>query len=163
MARAINDAGLNLVREFEGFRAMAYRCPAGVWTIGYGHTARVKPGDAVTLEQAEQLLRKDLDRAGAEVERLITIPLNDNQYAALVSFTFNVGAANLKNSTLRKKLNAGDFDSIPSEMCRWVRATDPHTGRKRTLAGLLRRRTAEGILWLTGNEGMPQQVESVDA
>jgi len=163
MARSVNDAGLNLVRESEGFRGDAYRCPAGVWTIGYGHTDGVQPGQRVTREEAEQLLREDLDGSAAHVERLITVALNDNQFAALVSFTFNVGEGNLESSTLWRKLNGGDHDSVPSEMSRWVKATDPNTGQKRTLPGLVRRRAAEGVLWLTPDDGMPQRVESVDA
>lgn len=165
MARKVNKAGFDLVRHFEGFYTKAYTCPAGVWTIGYGHTKGVKRGDTVTLDEAEQLLEADLDAAGAEVERLVRVPLKDNQYAALVSFVFNVGSGSLAASTLRKKLNAENYDDVPVELARWVKATDPKTGQKRTLAGLVRRRAAEGELWLSAEQGkfvnssaMPQAV-----
>jgi len=165
MARKINTAGLDLVKQYEGFYANAYKCPAGVWTIGYGHTGGVKKGDTVTPEEAERMLEEDLAGAGAAVERLITVPLKDNQFAALVSFTFNLGEGSLAGSTLRKKLNAGNYDDVPVEMAKWVKATDPKTGEKRTLAGLVRRRAAEGELWLSADKsrfvnspGMPQAV-----
>ena len=165
MARKINKDGMDLVKQFESFSPSAYKCPAGVWTIGYGHTAGVKPGDKVAVEEAEQLLEKDLDTAGAAVERLIQVPLKDGQYAALVSFVFNLGAPSLAASTLRKKLNAGNYDDVPVEMARWVKAVDPKTGKPRPLAGLVRRRAAEGALWLSADKSkfvntsaMPQAV-----
>ncbi len=165
MAKKINKAGMDLVKHFEGFYANAYTCPAGVWTIGYGHTKGVKKGDTVTLDQAEQLLEEDLAGAGTAVERLVKVPLKDNQYAALVSFVFNLGAGSLGSSTLLKKLNAGNYDDVPAEMAKWVKATDPKTKEKRTLAGLVRRRAAEGELWLSADKskfvntsGMPQAV-----
>lgn len=168
MPRAINQAGLELVKEMEGFRADAYVCPAGVWTIGYGHTDGVQRGQHVTREEAEELLRRDLEGAAASVERLITVPLTDNQFAALVSFTFNVGENNLRNSTLRRKLNAGQYDAAPAQLSLWVKATDPATGQKKTLPGLVRRRSAEGQLWLRADEAsdagssgaMPHRVEA---
>jgi lysozyme len=165
MARKINKAGIDLVKSFEGFYAGAYVCPAGVWTIGYGHTKGVKKGDKVTLDEAEALLDADLAEAAAEVARLVTVPLKDNQFAALASFVFNLGASSLKSSTLLKKLNAGNYDDVPAEMSRWVKATDPKTGQKRALAGLVRRRAAEGELWLAAEKSkfvntnaMPQLV-----
>ncbi len=169
MARNINKPGVDLVKEMEGFYPDAYRCPAGVWTIGYGHTAGVSPGQKVTKQQAEQLLREDLDGSAAAVERLISVPLTDNQFAALVSFTFNVGEGNLATSTLRRKLNTGDYNAVPSQLSVWVMATDPATGKKRPLNGLVRRRAAEGQLWLKPEgaavadaERMPQKVEGVE-
>ncbi len=168
MPRPVNDAGLDLVRTFEGLRTEAYRCPAGVWTIGYGHTGDVQPGRRISAEQAEQLLRDDLAACGEQVEGLISVPLSDCQYAALVSFVFNAGVGALRGSTLRRRLNAGDYDCVPSELAKWVKATDPSTGRKVSLAGLVRRRAAEGELWLreTGDDAfraspdMPQRVEA---
>ena len=165
MARKVNKAGFDLVKHFEGFYADAYVCPAGVWTIGYGHTGGVKKGDKVTLDEAEALLEKDLNASGADVNRLVKVSLKDNQYAALVSFVFNLGAGSLASSTLLKKLNAGNYDDVPSEMARWVKAKDPKTGEKKTLAGLVRRRAAEGELWLSAEKdtfvhsfAMPQAV-----
>lgn len=168
MSRPVNDAGLDLVRRFEGLRTEAYRCPAGVWTIGYGHTGDVGPGQVITAKQAERLLRDDLAACGEQVQRLIEVPLTDCQFAALVSFVFNAGAGALRGSTLRRRLNQGDHECVPTELAKWVKATDPRTGQKVSLPGLVRRRAAEGELWL-GDEAtdpfraspdMPQRVEA---
>lgn len=164
MARAINQEALDLVKSFEGFRKDAYLCPAKVWTIGYGHTGSVKRGQKISRKAAEDLLREDLSAAAASVEKYVWVELTDNQFGALASFTFNLGAGNLKRSTLRRKLNAGDFDSVPSELARWVKA-----GGK-TMSGLVRRRAAEGALFLLADgethsrsmPPMPQSVSSVD-
>src|SRR5512142_1052954 len=109
MTREVNQAGLDLVKQCEGLRTEAYRCPAGVWTIGYGHTHGVVPDMKVTADEAEDLLRKDLLEAGEQVERSVRAPLTDNQFSALVSFVFNVGVGNLESSTLLHRLNAGDY------------------------------------------------------
>lgn len=172
MSRTINKRGLDLVKIFEGFYAEAYLCPAGVWTIGYGHTRGVRQGMTITEEEAEATLLQDLAEAAEDVERLISVRLTENQFAAIVSFTFNVGAGNLQESTLRRKINTGNYDDVPSELNRWVKATDPVSGKKRTLRGLVRRRAAEGDLWLTPDEAaeteeggllMPQRVDNVDS
>ena len=171
MTRQINQEGLELVKHFEGLRTQAYRCPAGVWTIGYGHTDGVKPGMNITEEEAEEKLRQDLAEAGEQVERLVRVPLTENQFSSLVSFVFNAGAGNLQISTLLRRLNAGDYDAVPSELAKWVKATDPKTGKKVTLSGLVKRRAAEGELWLrTGSDDpfvnspdMPQSVHADEA
>ncbi|HBA52895.1 MAG TPA: lysozyme [Syntrophorhabdus aromaticivorans] len=171
MARQVSQEGLELVKKYEGLRTQAYRCPAGVWTIGYGHTEGVKPDTEVTAERAEELLNQDLTQAGAQVERLVHVPLTDNQFSALTSFVFNVGAGNLESSTLLRRLNAGDYDAVPSELAKWVKATDPKTGKKATLAGLVKRRAAEGELWLKtdgddpflNSSDMPQNVHADEA
>ncbi len=155
MARQINRAGLELVKCCEGFRKQAYRCPAGVWTIGYGHTHGVKPGMEVAEEEAEEILNQDLAEAGEHVERLVRVPLTDPQFSALVSFVFNVGAGRLESSTLLLRLNTGDYDAVPSELAKWVKATDPKTGRKVALPGLVRRRAEEGELWLKSDSDDP--------
>jgi hypothetical protein len=116
------------------------------------------------------MLQQDLAGAAQNVERLIAVPLTDNQFAALVSFAFNVGAGNLQASTLRRKLNIGNYEEIPFELNRWVKATDPVSGKKRILRGLVLRRAAEGDLWLTPDEAgetaaalaMPQRIDNVD-
>lgn len=165
--RHINQAGLDLVKEFEGFHSRrfksgpkkgqslpnggvtAYWCPAGVPTIGYGHTKTVIPTDidvkVISPKEAEELLRGDLKNAENAVSNLITVNLNDNEFSALVSFTFNVGAGALKNSTLRKRLNRGDSrTSVANEEFRkWVK------GGGRVLQGLVRRRRAERDLFLS--------------
>jgi lysozyme len=138
---------LELVKQFEGFEPRAYLCPAGVWTVGYGHTRGVTKSSVVTEMEADILLRRDLEAAAREVLMYVRVPLGKYQLAALTSFVFNVGAGNFGKSTLLRKLNAGDYAAVPSEMQRWVKATDPKTGRKRALEGLVRRRAAEAAMW----------------
>ncbi|WP_019866055.1 glycoside hydrolase family protein [Methylovulum miyakonense] len=170
MSRQINEEGLNLVKNFEGLRLDAYRCPAGVWTIGYGHTGGVKPGAKISEDEAEQLLAQDLADSGGKVEKCVKVKLNDNQFAALASFVFNAGIGNLTASTLLKRLNTGDYDCVPSELAKWVKATDPKTGQKISLPGLVKRRAAEGVLWLKidsddpflTSTDMPQSIHADD-
>lgn len=144
MTRQINEAGLSLVKSFEGLFLNAYQDSVGVWTIGWGHTKGVHQGQTITQAQATQFLLDDMAEAEAAVERLVTVPLSGDQFAALVSFTFNLGAGALGGSTLLRKLNAGGYASVPTEMMRW-----DHAGGK-TLAGLTRRRKAEGELFASG-------------
>lgn len=139
----ISASGLNLIKQFEGLRLQSYRCSAHVWTIGYGHTAGVEPGDIITAEQADALLLEDVIEAERSVNRYISAPLTQHQFDALVSFTFNLGSGNLRTSTLLKKLNAGDYPGAAREFLRWVNAG----GKK--LPGLLRRREAEKTLFET--------------
>ncbi len=148
MPRAVIQQGVDLVKHYEGFCADAYRCPAGKLTIGYGHTKGVEPNSHVSKEEAEELLHEDLRDAGAKVEQLITVPLNDYQYAVLASFVFNLGPLALLQSTLRKRLNAGDYASVPDQLKRWTKARVPGKGMVE-LPGLVRRRAAEAELWNT--------------
>ncbi len=93
--------GMNHIKNWEGLRLKAYKCPAGVWTIGYGHTGPdVKPGGTITQAQADALLDKDTDDAESAVNTLVKVPLSQNQFDALVSFVFNTGIGSFKNSTL---------------------------------------------------------------
>ena len=133
--------GVELIRHFEGCRFDAYLCPAGVWTIGYGHTAGVKEGDSIDQEAAEAFLIEDLETFEQAVTRLVEVPLTQQQFDALVSWTFNLGAGNLAESTLLKKLNNYQYAEVPEQMMRWVRA-----GGK-VLDGLVRRRAAEAALF----------------
>lgn len=157
--RQTNQAGVDLIKEFEGFRSEAYLCPADVWTIGYGHTKGVQPGDVVTAEEAEDLLREDLAWAEKAVWAAVEVPLTDDQFAALVSFTFNLGEGALRSSTLLRRLNAGEHEAVPSELMRWNKA-----GGK-VLAGLTRRREAEGALWGSeaAEESEPEPDEEMTA
>lgn len=145
--REVNQAGRDLIMEFEGFRPDAYLCPSGKWTIGFGHTRGVHDGMEITRAEAEEFLAEDIEDAASAVERFITVPLGDNQFAALVSFTFNMGALALLQSTLRRKLNAGDHAAVPAQLRRWTWATHPITREKVELPGLVRRREAEAKLW----------------
>ncbi|SBW14021.1 putative membrane protein [Brucella sp. 10RB9215] len=148
MARRINAAGLSLVKQWEGLRTTAYRDVASVLTIGYGHTSaagapKVTPGMTIGGIEAERILKADLAKFEARVERLVKVPLTDNQFAALVSFDFNTGA--LDKSTLLKKLNKGDYAAVPVELMKWVNAG----GKK--INGLVNRRAAEAGLWAKGD------------
>jgi len=140
--KQIGKAGLDLIKSFEGLKLRAYLCPAKVWTIGFGSTGpHVVPGKSINEAQAEELLKHDLDRFEAAVTRLVTVPLTQNQYDALVSFAFNVGISALERSTLLKRVNAKLFDQARAEFAKWNRAGG------RPLAGLTRRRAAEAALF----------------
>jgi GH24 family phage-related lysozyme (muramidase) len=140
-----NAKGLRLIKAFEGLRLNAYLDAVGVWTIGYGTTQGVQPGMRITEAQAEALLRKDLDRFEAAVNRLVKVPLNEDQFAALVAFTYNVGEGALETSTLLQLLNRRDIGGAADQFLRWDK------GGGRTLAGLTRRRRAERALFLGEN------------
>lgn len=152
-SQKINPAGLNLVKEFEGLHKLlpggkvgAYLDPVNVWTIGYGHTEGVKPGDAITKDKAETFLKQDMEKFEKVVERYVTVPLNSNQFSALVSFTFNVGDGAFNGSTLRKLLNQSKYDAAAEQFTRWVYGTV--NGKRVKLPGLVRRREAERRLFL---------------
>lgn len=141
-----SDAGRAFIGRHEGLRLAAYRDAAGVWTIGYGHTAAAGPpspaaGMTIDAAEADAILSRDLARFEAAVGRLVAVPLTQGQFDALVSFTFNVGEGALARSTLLKKLNAGDAAGAASEFGRWNKAGG------RVLAGLTRRRAEERALF----------------
>lgn len=142
----ISQRGLDLIKAFEGFEATAYLCPANRPTIGYGHTASVTMEDVrkrrtITRGEAEDLLRLDVERAEAAVRTKVTAELNQNQFDALVSFTFNVGTGAFGMSTLRKCLNANDFAGAIRQFPLWCKVRRGATYT--TSAGLKRRREAE--------------------
>ena len=137
----ISEEGVALIRHFEGCSLDAYLCPAGVWTIGYGHTNEVKEGDTIDQEAAEAFLIEDLETFEQAVARLVKVPLTQQQFDALVSFTFNLGAGNLAASTLLRKLNNYQYTEVPEQLMRWVRA-----GGK-VLDGLVKRRAAEAAMF----------------
>lgn len=138
-----NEAGLTLIKRYEGLSLTAYRCPAGVLTVGYGSTGpHVKEGMTVTPGQADALLRKDVRAAEEAVTRMVSIPLTENQFSALVSLVFNIGAGNFRDSTLRARLNAKRYFDAADEFPRWNKAGG------RPLAGLTKRREEERALFL---------------
>jgi lysozyme len=142
----INAEGLNLIKRWEGLRLDAYICPAGVWTIGYGSTGdHVYPGQVITEPEAEELLRKDLWRFEDAVSSKVTVGLTDNEYAALVSFSYNVGCGAFQESTLLRRLNAGEPKPrvFSEELPKWCKANG------QTLQGLLNRRNDEIALALS--------------
>lgn len=145
MARKINQAGLDIIRTFEGLRLDAYVCPGGILTIGYGHTGPdVTPGMRITQEHADKLLLDDIGRFERAVHRMAAVAINENQFSALVSFAFNLGENALRNSTLMRKLIAGDVVGAADEFPRWNKASGI------VLQGLVRRRAAERELFLKG-------------
>jgi len=143
MKMKISDNGIELIKKHEGLRLEAYLCPAGKWTIGYGHTKGVKPGQVVTKEEAERLLREDLIVVENEINRH-NLNINQNQFDALASFVYNVGVGNFRTSTLLKKIKANPNDkTIANEFKRWVYSN----GKK--LPGLVKRREEEAKLYFT--------------
>ena len=149
----IGDKGMALLREYEGYHTrqpdgscLAYLdrlAKPNVWTIGYGLTEGVHEGMRLTAEDAEACLRKELAGHEAAVTRLVTVDLNQHQFDALVSFSYNVGSGALGRSTLLKRLNAGDIEGAAREFHRWNKAGG------RVLEGLVRRRAAEAELYQT--------------
>ncbi len=139
----ISARGLELIKKFEGFSPLAYPCVAGKMTIGYGHV--VLPDEkfpcGVTEKQADELLLKDVAVAEKTVLAFVKTPLNRNQFDALVSFVFNVGARNFALSSLLRAVNDCRFDDCPAEIMRWVYAGGA------MCAGLARRRQAEADLF----------------
>ena len=138
----ISDKGLDLIKRFEGLRLDAYRCPAGIWNIGYGHTGPdVREGLTITPSTAEAFLRSDAGRFGEGVEECAG-PCMQGQFDALVSLAFNLGLSALRSSTLLKLHKLGQHKLAAAEFGRWV-----HAGGKE-LPGLVRRRAAEAALYL---------------
>ncbi len=144
----INEAGLKIIKEAESCRLEAYKCPAGKWTIGWGHTGTgtildVKPGDKITQHQAESILAVDLQRFELGVGMLTrNAKPNSNQFSALVSFAFNVGLDALERSTLLKRFLEGAPNAAAAQFARWIHADG------RVLPGLVKRRAAEAKLFL---------------
>ena len=137
----VSDKAIALIKDFEALKLKAYLCPAKVWTIGYGHTRNVKSGDEISIYQAERYLRADLVQNEQDVNRLVRVPLTQEQYDALVSFVFNVGSRAFSTSTLLKKLNSRDYDGAANEFARWKFA------KGKALPGLERRRLLEKRLF----------------
>lgn len=135
-----NAAGLALIKKFEGCKLQAYLCPAGVPTIGWGHTRDVKLGQRITQHQADVILESDLDVYEENVAELCP-GTNENQFSALVSFAYNLGVTNLGSSTLRKKYLRGDLAGAAAEFGKWVKA------KGQVLPGLVARRAAERALF----------------
>ena len=151
----INEDALNIVKFYEGCRLTAYLCPALILTIGYGSTGKhVTEGLKITQQEAEALLKKDLKRFEEGVKSYLKVPVSHNAYSALVSFTFNVGLGNLKESTLLKLINTNNqFKEAAEEFKKWDKA-----GGK-VLAGLTKRRAAERELFL--NPGRKEKIEAI--
>ncbi len=140
--RDVNQAGIELIKHFEGCFLKPYLCPAGVLTVGYGHTGPdVIKGKSITAKEAEELLKKDLLKFSKAISERVKVSTNDNQFSALVSLTYNIGLGNLYMSTLLKLLNRGDYVGAGNEFLKWNRANG------KVLVGLTKRREAERILY----------------
>lgn len=166
----LSNDGLDLIKSFEGYLkpvndgsgdCVAYLCPAKVPTIGWGCTKGVSLGMRWTRDEAERMLMSELSHHEGRVTRLVTVPIEQEHYDALVSFSYNCGSNALQKSTLLRNLNAGDYDGAEAQFKRWTR------GGGRELRGLVRRRKAEAALFARGTaklmemdaeEPMPQAV-----
>ena len=145
---SVSNKGVDLICEFEGKRLAAYDDGVGVWTIGFGtikypNGVRVKKGDTCTLDQAKEYMRHDLIEFEHTVNSSVKVPLNQNQFDALVSLAYNIGSNAFKSSTLVKKLNAGDYQGAADQFNVWINA-----GGKR-MQGLVNRRDREKLLFLS--------------
>jgi lysozyme len=162
----ISQNGQSLIKSFEGCHTIrkdgmveAYIDPVGVWTIGWGHTATARPGLVISQAKADALFLDDLDTFERAVNKLVKVPLTQNQFDALVSFTYNLGAGALERSTLLKRLNAGDYDAVPDQLMRWNKGRV--NGKLTVLRGLTRRRAAEAALFVAHEA--PVSVGAVEA
>lgn len=145
----INQAALDLIKEFEGLRLLAYQDSVGVWTIGYGTTAAAglgitpRHGMRITQAQAEDYLRQGVEKFADNIRPSITMPVTDNEFGAMVSLAYNIGPGAFRGSTLLRRFNSGDIKGAADQFLAWNKA-----GGK-VLAGLTRRREAERALFLT--------------
>ena len=152
--KQISNQGIALIKNFEGLRLKAYRDVAGVWTIGYGSTRYhdgniIRPGDKLAGElQASALFKNTLGLYIDAVNRLVKVPLTQNQFDALVSFSYNAGTGALQRSSLLKRLNANDYQGATDEFSVWNKITDPATGKKVVCNTLSKRREEERALFL---------------
>jgi lysozyme len=158
--REVSASGMSFIQHAEGEPGTgkpmltAYQDDKGVWTIGWGHTAGVVPGMRITVGQAIGLLDSDLDQAENAVATMVLVPLNDNQFDALVSLVFNIGVEAFRASTLLRVLNQGRYDLVPAEMARWNKIK-PKGKPSRVVPGLTNRRASEAALFLTVPSMLP--------
>lgn len=149
--------GIDLICRFEGFRGKAYRCPAGVWTIGYGHTSQagspaVTPGLTMSEAEARRVLLADVGMFADRVRSQLTRILDDGQFSALVSFAYNVGLGNFRSSSVLKAANSGDFAAVPRRLQLWVK------GGGKVLPGLVKRRAAEAAMFVSDEKAAAEPV-----
>jgi len=137
----ISQEGLDLIKKFEGCELTSYQDSVDVWTIGYGHTKGVEEGQEITQDEAEEMLASELDEYEGYINDMVECDLEQCQFDALVAWVYNLGPTNLKSSTMLKRLNSNDLDDVPNQIKRWDKA-----GGK-VLAGLVRRREAESLLF----------------
>ncbi|MZR30459.1 lysozyme [Sneathiella litorea] len=162
MLQQLSPKGAEFIKQFEGLKLTAYDDGTGVMTIGYGHTGDVKAGETISQSQADSYFNADIKWAVDRVNASVMVELQQNQFDALVSFTFNVGEGAFKSSTLLKKLNIGDYGSVPPELGRWIYAGNKkglfsgfvrwaHLGTGKEVSSVLKaRREKEGALFKSG-------------
>jgi len=149
----MNSNGLALLKRWEGLRLSAYQDSGGIWTIGYGHTSNAGPpavtkGLTITWEKAEEILANDLKKFEDSVRFLVKVPINSNQFDALVSLCYNIGAGAFSRSTVLKRLNEKDYNGAANAFLMWTKITR-NDGTKITLQGLVNRRLDERKLFLS--------------
>lgn len=165
-AMNLSAKGLALIQEFESYlkaqpdgSCKAYKCPAGVWTVGFGVTEGVTADTHWTREEADAAFRREMAKHEKAVQQLVTVSITQSQFDALVSFSYNVGSGALAKSKLLKKLNAKDYLGAADEFRYFTKARDPKTNKKVVLKGLVRRRKAEAAMFtsdMPGADDMPQ-------
>lgn len=162
--RQVIDAAQQIIKDAESLRLKAYTCPAGVPTIGWGHTKTVckfdvETGRTITQAEAQLLFLQDIADAQRAVDLYVTVPLTDWQYGALVSLAFNIGSGNFRTSTLLKLLNLKEYTAASEQFARWNKGRDPGTGATVVLGGLVKRRERERILFCGGFDHGPAHNE----
>ena len=140
--QVISEEGISLIKKFEGCELESYQDSVGVWTIGYGHTKGVEKGMTITKDEADRMLIEELVEYEGYINDMVTVNLGQCEFDALVAWVYNLGPTNLKNSTLLKELNAGNYLVVPQEIKRWNKAGGE------VLKGLIRRREAEALLFM---------------
>lgn len=148
--RTINQAGLDIIKKFEGCVLSSYQDIGGVWTIGYGHTKGVTPNQTITQEEAEEYLKQDLEMTELGVNALIKSTVTDNQFSACVSLAYNIGLGAFGGSTLLKQLNTFTLSPNTRTLAVAERFPDWCKVNGRVIPGLLARRNAEKFLFLKG-------------
>lgn len=144
--------GIEKILLFEGFREYAYLDTAGVWTIGYGSTRNVKPGDRVSRDEARKMFTEQLTQFERCVNSSVNIDISQLQFDALVSLAYNIGCSAFGNSSLLRKLNNRDIQGAASEFLKWNKITNPNTGEKEDSTGLTNRRRSEHKMFLSGTQ-----------
>ncbi len=137
----ISKRGIAFIKRWENLRLTAYKDTGGVYTIGWGSTGNIPPGLTITVEQAESLLRSDIFWAEHSLRKLVSVPLSQNEYDALVSFIFNIGGQQFAESTLRRMLNDLYYDKAADQLLRW------HFDNGKPIKGLMNRRRDERLLF----------------
>lgn len=140
---------IEIIKRHEGLRLQAYLpTPNDVWTIGYGHTKTATQGMRITEAQAEELLRSDIRWAEDTISRLVKVNINQNQFDALGSLVFNIGASQFSKSSVLRRLNAGEYEEAANAFLMWTKQRDKKTGKMNVLPGLVKRRQEERALFL---------------